>query len=355
MAPSVATRSQKLNKAQGAIKKDKSFITSKKNSPSSPANCSIIDVKRHDSSSEYIHDDRKIISDLRNKLATTEFALNDLDAKYKSLQDEISKLQQLNELYLTQIEQHKDTIKILTKEITDKTFTNRSTQTDELPINASNICQSIQVETETPARHDDNSNEEDINKNNILLLADSHGRGLFSLLKKRLSNFNILSIFKPNAPFGNVVTDVNLLSKNFTKKDYILIIGGSNNYYKQSAKLINEYKKVIDNCNHTNVIFCTIPFNYCKNSTVNNAIQFINSSLLKLNTQSTNSKFIDINLYLGRNAFTKHGLHLNTKGKNILCDIFKQNIEKSPLLDKNYLSKITKHNTDHLSSCGNFL
>jgi hypothetical protein len=50
------------------------------------------------------------------------------------------------------------------------------------------------------------------------------------MLKENLgTKFDIASIFKPNAPLAKAVEDLGKLGKDLTKKDHIVIVGGSGN------------------------------------------------------------------------------------------------------------------------------
>jgi hypothetical protein len=55
-------------------------------------------------------------------------------------------------------------------------------------------------------------------KRKILLLGSSHGRDIGPMLKENLGNkFDIVSIFKPNAPLAKVVEDLGKLAIGLTK------------------------------------------------------------------------------------------------------------------------------------------
>jgi hypothetical protein len=67
-------------------------------------------------------------------------------------------------------------------------------------------------------------------KKKILLLGSSNRRIIGSMLKENLGiKFDIVSIFKPNAPLAKVVEDLGKLGKGLTKQDHIVIVGGPGN------------------------------------------------------------------------------------------------------------------------------
>jgi trans-2-enoyl-CoA reductase len=64
----------------------------------------------------------------------------------------------------------------------------------------------------------------------VLLLGRSHGIGLSYRLHSVLGpEYAITSIFKPNAALHNVVVDLKTLSKDMTKDDHVIIVGGPGN------------------------------------------------------------------------------------------------------------------------------
>lgn len=98
-------------------------------------------------------------------------------------------------------------------------------------------------------------------RGNILLLTDQTGRRLGVSLMAHLANnsklFNTTHILKPGASLDNVVKDVSTVSKNFTNKDYVIVMGGRNDFSNPKLSLI---RLLIDSCSHTNLILLSTPF-----------------------------------------------------------------------------------------------
>ena len=64
----------------------------------------------------------------------------------------------------------------------------------------------------------------------ILLLADSQGRQCSSILSTIMGlRCDVMGLVKPNAGFEEVVQDVVKLSGGFNKKDFVIVIAGTNN------------------------------------------------------------------------------------------------------------------------------
>lgn len=118
-------------------------------------------------------------------------------------------------------------------------------------------------------------------KSEILILGDDHARNLQNSLNKNVGsiteNYKITSILKPGAPMKNLIENMDILAKNFTFRDYIILIGGSNDllsYKFPSFKLLLTKLKA---CAHTNIIILSVPFS--KNNFVNYNIMNYNYKL----------------------------------------------------------------------------
>ncbi len=63
----------------------------------------------------------------------------------------------------------------------------------------------------------------------ILILADSHGRNLSSIVREKLpSKFSVTGIFKPSATMAHVIENLHTHTRSFTQQDTVIIMGGQN-------------------------------------------------------------------------------------------------------------------------------
>lgn len=166
------------------------------------------------------------------------------------------------------------------------------------------------------------------NKNNklrmpkLLVLCDSHGRGLSSILKDLIGDrFHVEVFFKPNATVKQIVEDIQNLTKYFTTDDHVVIIGGTNDV--NSNNIIRCVTKIANLCFKTNVIISTIPYRYdTPHWNVNQNIYMINKRIYKsisnFRRYNSNICVLDFNLHLNCNNYVVDGVHLNKSGKQIL-------------------------------------
>ncbi|XP_039299872.1 uncharacterized protein LOC120355496 [Nilaparvata lugens] len=196
-----------------------------------------------------------------------------------------------------------------------------------------------QSSSQTKENNEINSHKKSINKNRILVLADSHGRKIWKFIGNKLPNYDVQVFFKPNATMERVIEGVEKQIENFGSSDFLIVMGGTNDIGAQTSRSVNKFKKVLDilvpMSLKTNLIMTTIPHRFDRPQ-LNQTIDEINDAIHKHINSSTrkNSKRIRmcfINERLRRANFTRHGLHLNGSGYNILCTRLAELVEnKSP-------------------------
>jgi len=102
------------------------------------------------------------------------------------------------------------------------------------------------------------------------------------------------------------------LTKNYT----IILIGGSNDIDKNvHGKNLTSIRNFLEGTQHTNVIILEVPVRYDigARSNINEQIESHNKKLCKVIKSFMHVKLIKVTI--NREDFTKHGLHLNSKGK----------------------------------------
>lgn len=163
-------------------------------------------------------------------------------------------------------------------------------------------------------------------KNKILILADSHGRGLGNLLRSEMQEkYEVTSIFHPNARLHQVTSDLRKLTNSYSKKDFVIVMGGTNDIENSAtASYGMDVQEVINSTKNTNLIMVTIPPRYDKYFPENLSWK-LNSSIAKCSHGSSHTLIINFSEF-DRNDFTRHGLHLNYNGKLKLIHKLKEAI-----------------------------
>jgi len=153
-------------------------------------------------------------------------------------------------------------------------------------------------------------------------MGDSHMRECAARMIASLdARFDVCGVVKPGSVTGTLLEmakgDVGKLPMN----DILIIRSGTNdtdgNYSRNAFKNITNF---IKNVNHTNIILISVPYRYDVTgySHVNSTIKSFNSKLRKLAKIFSHVSIIEI--VNNRLLFTKHGLHLNESGKELLSN-----------------------------------
>jgi RNase H-fold protein (predicted Holliday junction resolvase) len=101
-----------------------------------------------------------------------------------------------------------------------------------------------------------------------------------------------------------------------TIKDVVVVWGGTWDVGRnETEKGLYQIKNFAINHNHTNVIVMSVPYRYDleSKSCVNNEVKVYNRKLKKHLKVFSNTCVIEVDS--NRDLFTRHGLHMNSKGK----------------------------------------
>lgn len=159
----------------------------------------------------------------------------------------------------------------------------------------------------------------------IKLYCDSHGRALSSLISENKigSKCKIEAWVKPSATFAAVTSEVEKEAAEMTEKDFVVIIGGANDVYRnETIRATSSLKQTLTGLVKTNVIVAGIPRRHDLKdwSIVNKEVREANNRYNNICSSFSNVSFVDLSNFK-RELFTSHGLHLNKKGKHELSKI----------------------------------
>ena len=152
---------------------------------------------------------------------------------------------------------------------------------------------------------------------NLLLLGDSHTRGLAEMIGCSLGNsFSVTGITKPNADINGITSPRHFVPDNLTKQDMIIFCGGTRDISRNEAKSgLCSLMEFAQRTSNTNVILLEAPHRYDLplSSCVNMEARLFNKRMRSLMTPFRHVKVL--NMSTEREHHTRHGLHLNKKGK----------------------------------------
>ena len=160
-------------------------------------------------------------------------------------------------------------------------------------------------------------------KKKIVIIGDSHSRGYATNLKHQLKDkFQIVGYVKPGASTIEIVETAKSDIRDLKKDDVIIVFGGSNDIGKNKASnsLYNLVKFASEH-QHTNIVVMGAPHRHdlaqwsCVNAEAKNFNNKLNKRLKALKNTTV------INIDTTRDYYTRHGLHMNGLGKEVITRI----------------------------------
>jgi hypothetical protein len=155
------------------------------------------------------------------------------------------------------------------------------------------------------------------NKHKIMVIGDSHCRGSARIISDYLGGkYVVTGMIKSGAGALDILTLTNSRCRHLTRRDVIIIQGGSNDVYRNNAKLaLTQILNFCEKLSYVNIIILDIPHRYDLTETfcVNKEIQVFNRKLRKVTKLYKHVKILEVSN--NREVFTRHGMHLNREGK----------------------------------------
>jgi hypothetical protein len=179
----------------------------------------------------------------------------------------------------------------------------------------------------------------------VLLLGDNHLRG------------KVFCAIRPGAGAKRIMNSFAEDLQNLHSHDFVILNAGANDVYKNNMRLaVNQITKLIQKNYGTNILILDIHWRHDLPlfSCVNSAIEEINRKLKKIASSYNHVSFLETSL--GREYFTKHGLHWNSRGKTLVMPLLSAQINKlvgkrpstpvNLIWRENYMSGISDSSND---------
>jgi hypothetical protein len=164
----------------------------------------------------------------------------------------------------------------------------------------------------------------------LLILADSHGRHIGSLVQQK-TTAKVCTYVKPGARFDQVIKEAKVLSSELNKNDHLLVIAGTNNIETTSIhRLTDGIGKLLRDSLHTNLVLATIPMRH-DSPNLDLKISQVNAEIENLAKQNPNLKLLPLHM-LPRHLYTIHGVHFNRRGKIRIAEMVTSLLHRSPAL-----------------------
>jgi hypothetical protein len=154
-------------------------------------------------------------------------------------------------------------------------------------------------------------------RNKIVIIGDSHSRDIADEVQPRVGkDFTVQALVKPGASIEAILHQTDSELASLTKKDVCIIWGGTHDIAKMESNLgLQHLIKFISKHKNTKVIFVEVPPRYDlkRDSCVNEETREFSRKLKNLSEQFANLCVIETSI--DREMYTRHGLHINRRGK----------------------------------------
>lgn len=132
----------------------------------------------------------------------------------------------------------------------------------------------LEAEDVNLGRDDPSDKACELDRSRVLILCDELGRGIGEIMCSHLKDCKIETIIKPGACYNSVIEDIIGLTRNFTLRDYVVIIAGTNDFLRYKRPLFKQITSKVKFCTHTNIIFTSVPDLHLGNGTRNSVRKF---------------------------------------------------------------------------------
>lgn len=262
----------------------------------------------------------------------------DLSYKLQIATEETRALKEENRKVKDQLKQYMERSSSLVHDISltnlEESFTNSSrTSTKDAPslkksTSASNSTSTLMnespfsnelkaAESNRTDTHNEAINCKKLNRS-LFMIGDSHCRNLINILKMyNAPHSKTTCIYKSGRTLNYIVNQIK--PSKLSPNTQICVMAGTNDIFKTNfADIKSSIDTLSEKCKMFKVLFVLIPPRY-DNPKLNFYIVKLNVKMKHYFSKYQNFTFIDPNNFLQISHYSSDGVHMNLKGKNILC------------------------------------
>jgi hypothetical protein len=167
-------------------------------------------------------------------------------------------------------------------------------------------------------------------RHKVLIIRDSHTRGMAEELQHNLDKkFEVQGTVKPSCELSTILNTGIKDITNLTTKDMVVVWGGMRDVSRNEAIVgVSHIRKFVEKYNNTNVLEMELPdrCDLSASSCVNVQCKSFNRKLRKYMQPFKHASVVEI--YCNRDHYTRHGLHLNHKGKGFSAKQIQRETER---------------------------
>lgn len=182
---------------------------------------------------------------------------------------------------------------------------------------------SLSPRTEAKSNSSGRQRRERKNKKKIIVLSDSQGKNIYPYIQNLANEYEVFVHSKPGAKLKHIVNAAKCSIEKCTENDFVVLLAGTNDigqYEPSQLSIAQGLKSLLSIEVETNVIINSVPYRY-DTMQFNDKIFYANKAITKLIREykgKLSVSYGELNAILQRRHFTRHGLHINKRGKRIL-------------------------------------
>ncbi|KAG8243270.1 hypothetical protein J6590_048414 [Homalodisca vitripennis] len=168
-------------------------------------------------------------------------------------------------------------------------------------------------------------------KQKLLLCADSHGRDLTFHLNKHSKSLDAVGFVRPGGLAEQILNFDNIDGEELGPNDVLAIACGSNDVFRNEAqRAIDAISETLDKYSGFRIVLVDLPTRHdLKNwSCVNKEIRKFNKNLETISQEFPNVSLVRAS-GADRYLHTRHGMHLNARGKYWLAKLICEALEET--------------------------
>lgn len=183
-----------------------------------------------------------------------------------------------------------------------------------------NVNENKQLNKETTTRKNATILPNTVSPKIVKLFTDERGRGLRTTLQQQMGqDFCVAAEIKPNAPLAEIVKTTGSDCKNFTDKDFVVIIAGSND--KDPLDMQSMLYSGLKALTHTNVVLCSVgKTRHLNENMTNQCFKYISSRF-------SNVTFLEV--YEQSSKYNRTIFHKQHASKMLLKELLRLDYKKA--------------------------
>lgn len=191
----------------------------------------------------------------------------------------------------------------------------------------------------------------------LLILADSHGRGLQEILSERLPrSIEVEVFFMPNGKLKHVTSKLKSFANSLNENDTVVIIGGTNDIDKAAPYPLTLQQAFValpkELKAKTTVLSIFDRYDTDLKSELSDANGLLKAIIQNLDQQYQGEiAFLDVKGEFNRRLYTKHGLHLNEQGKLTLASILRKVVLRNFVKPQARVGMVSRADNADLEAC----